>query len=267
MKFQIGAMTFGDILDRGLKILLSRLGVYYAINLLVLAPLIVIQVFMPALVYSTGNVIFGALLSLVALVLLLVLQPIGSAAILRIISQEFIDQSVSLGDALRFAMTRFGSLLGTSILASLMIFVGLLLFVVPGVIFMLNYSLIAQIVVVEGLSGQPALNRSKDLVAGWRGRVFGIILLIGIVNFAVGYVFGLVLPDAGVVRNAQGILVPQFSIVNSLIKNLGLELIQILLSTYSAICITLIYYDLRIRKEGYDLELAARQESKPTEAL
>jgi hypothetical protein len=31
--------------------------------------------------------------------------------------------------------------------------------------------------------------------------------------------------------------------------------------TYSAVCFTLMYFDLRIRKEGFDLELAAKQQS------
>ena len=43
--------------------------------------------------------------------------------------------------------------------------------------------------------------------------------------------------------------------------------ISILFATYSAICTTLIYFDLRARKEGYDLELAARREAAPAEEL
>ncbi len=35
-------------------------------------------------------------------------------------------------------------------------------------------------------------------------------------------------------------------------------LVQYLVAAYSAICWTLFYFDLRIRKEGYDLELAAK---------
>jgi hypothetical protein len=41
-------------------------------------------------------------------------------------------------------------------------------------------------------------------------------------------------------------------------------LLNFLVQTYGAICFTLLYFDLRIRKEGYDLELAARQQAAPT---
>ena len=40
MKFQIAAMTVGDILDRGLKMLLANLPAFYLINLMVLWPII-----------------------------------------------------------------------------------------------------------------------------------------------------------------------------------------------------------------------------------
>ena len=43
MKFQIGAMTVGDILDRGLKMLLANLPAFYLINLLVLWPIIIFR--------------------------------------------------------------------------------------------------------------------------------------------------------------------------------------------------------------------------------
>ena len=35
MRFPLGEMTVGDILDRGLKLLFARLPVFYAVNLLV----------------------------------------------------------------------------------------------------------------------------------------------------------------------------------------------------------------------------------------
>ena len=36
---------------------------------------------------------------------------------------------------------------------------------------------------------------------------------------------------------------------------------------YAAICVTLLYFDLRIRKEGFDLEMAARQHSRNPQEL
>ncbi len=270
MKFQLGAMTVGDILDRGLKIMLNRLGVFYVINLLVLTPYILLELALPAILFNAANPLLALVLTLGAVVLMFLLQPIGAAAILHVISEEYVGRRVSLGESLRFALTRFGPLLGTTILAGLIIALGFMLLVVPGIIFWLNYALIAQVVVVEGLSGEPALKRSKDLVTGWRGRVFGIFVLVLVLSAALGIVTAQMehfLPSYTAVRDAAGRPSVQFNFVNHSFQVLVTLFMNILFSTYSTVCITLVYFDLRVRKEGYDLELAARQEAAPAEVV
>src|SRR6266852_2239690 len=106
---QIGAMSAGDILDRGLKLLLARLPTYYAIDLLVLAPVLLVQLAIPLLQMGQSLTPQSAALqvvvaSLIVLLLTLILQPIATAAILHIIAQEFIGQRAGMGDALRFAL-------------------------------------------------------------------------------------------------------------------------------------------------------------------
>jgi uncharacterized membrane protein len=190
------------------------------------------------------------------------------------ISQEFIDQPVSMGAALRFALRRFGSLLFTSILVGLVIGVGLILCFVPGILFYVWYVFYAQVVVVESLSGSSAMNRSKSLTEGYRWRVFGLLVLFIVIT----YIFQLgvslmqyVLPSYEAVpvprRNQFDLgvkLVPVYP--NVLINILVIQLISILVQTYQAICITLMYFDLRNRKEGFDLEMAAREQQQSDES-
>src|SRR5947209_14566294 len=189
MKFPIGAMSVGDVLDRGLKLLLARLPAYYLINLIVLSPLIVLQAFvLPSVIGSdapenmAGVLVGGGLL---ALVLTLILQPIGTAAILYIITQDYVDRRVTIGQAFSFALGRFGALLGTSILAGLITGLGFVLCIVPGVYFAVIYAFVGQVVVLEGLSGGEALSRSKNLVSGYFGRTLGVLALIFVINFMI----------------------------------------------------------------------------------
>jgi hypothetical protein len=270
MKFQIGAMTVGDILDRSMRLLMARLPTFYVINLIVLAPMIALQLALPLLTgQATGGVVtpeaamFALLGVLAAFLLLLILQPIGTAAILHIIAQEFVDRSVTLGQAFAFALSRFGAVLGTSILFGLIWILGLMLCLVPGFIFWMWYVFYAQVPVVEGLSGMAALNRSKELTEGYRGRILGLILLM----LVIGWVFQgaaamlqLVLRPEEVVFTDAG---PQrtFHYQNYAINVVVSQLVQILVVTFNAVCMTLAYFDLRIRKEGYDLELAAQQQA------
>jgi hypothetical protein len=273
MKFQIGAMTVGDILDRGLKLLIARLPTFYLISLIVLAPVIFYLLMLPALMSAEsglGAVVGGGL---VVWVLALILQQIGAAAILHVISQEFIDQRVGIGAAFGFALKRFGTLILASILTGLMIGFGLILCIVPGIIFWSWYALVAQVVVVEGLGANAALNRSKDLTAGFRGRVLGLLLLfivIALIPTGAVQLLELVIPstervpidqaDAGF--GLRGLAYTEvFNYRNYAINTVLGQLVNILVQTFQAVCLTLLYFDLRIRKEGFDLELAARQQA------
>src|SRR5262249_46339786 len=67
---------------------------------------------------------------------------------------------------------------------------------------------------------------------------------------------GTVLPPQEVIPVENGLRV-KVNPLNHIIITLISELAAILFATYLAVCTTLLYFDLRIRKEGFDLELAA----------
>jgi hypothetical protein len=263
MKFQIGAMTVGDILDRGLKLLLARLPALYIINLIVLLPVIAYQLVVPLLLEAESPTAAVGVLggTFLMLILTLILQPIGTAAILHIISQEFIDRHVGIGSAFGFALSRFGSLLVASIITGIIIGFGFLFCLVPGFIFWTWYAFFAQVIVVEGLSASASLDRSKRLGEGYRWRIFGIIFLIGLLSNIIPSFLNigleLVLPATERVPIAGGGFRTVQHFGNQAIHTLVTSLVTIVFATYQAVCLTLLYFDLRIRKEGYDLEVAA----------
>jgi hypothetical protein len=269
MRFQIGAMSVGDILDRGLKVLLARLPAFYVINLLVLWPTVLVQLALPYLAteeagpQSPAGAIVVAVGALVILLLTVILQPLGIAATLHIIAQDFVDKKASIGEAFSFAFRRFGMLLGTSILVGLVVGLGSLLCLVPGIIFLFWYMLSGQVVVVEGIGGTRAMARSKDLTSGFRGRVAGLFFLFLIISMILGGVIGAlgyVLPTYEMVATPTGTkAIPNYT--NNAIQVVVNFLVNTLVQTYNAVCMTLLYFDLRIRKEGFDLELAAQQQS------
>ena len=213
VKYQIGAMSVGDILDRGLKLLLARLPAFYTINLIVFAPTLVLQLLLPLLQEQSepaspaqALTALGGLLLLI--VLMLILQPLGTAAILHIIAREFVDEQASVGDAFRFALPRFGRLLGASILAGLTIGLGMLLCLVPGILFAIWYVFVGQVVVVENRGAVDALTRSKQLGEGFRGRIFGmfcLFLLMGLVLGSAANLLNLILPNHEEVSTPAGI--------------------------------------------------------------
>jgi hypothetical protein len=269
MKFAIGEMTVGDILDRGLKIMLARLPTFFAIDLIVLAPLFVVQTIFPIVLLSDKpgatpdmGVAFGLLgMSFFVLLLTLILAPLGTAAILHVISQEFIERRASLGEALRVGLARFAPLLGASIVAGFGIVFGLVACIVPGLIFMVWWAFITQVVVVERQGALESLGRSKQLVEGYGWRVFGVLLLVGIINIVIQSIvqipLSMFLNPYEVVKTNLGPQQHLVSIPYLVINNAVMFCITVVLQAFQASCMTLLYFDLRIRKEGFDLELLA----------
>jgi hypothetical protein len=268
MKYQIGAMTVGDILDRGLKLLFTRLGTFYLINLIFLAPVIVVQLLLPV----SGMPILMTMSALILLLLVLILQPVATAAQLYVVAQEFVDRRVSVAQALGFAFPRFGSLLGASIMVGLLFGVGALLCLVPGLIFLVWYIFTTQVIVVEGAGASAAMERSKVLTAGFRWRVFGVFVLVLVLTYIAQFALLSVQYVLPPYENVRTEVVPAFggelqvrtgrklNYGNYAINVVLQQLATILVQTYGAICWTLFYFDLRIRKEGFDLELAAQKQ-------
>lgn len=271
MRFPLGTMTVGDILDRGLKLLLARLPVFYTINLIVLTPVILVQLAAPFVVEGAGRpdpATMGAALgvTMFAVLLALILQPICTASILYIVMEEYAGRRRTIGEAFSFALTRFLPLIGASILVGVLVFVGMLMCCLPGIYLGVAFAFVSQVVVLEKLGPIDALSRSQRLVSGFWWRVFGVLFFIGLANLviqmAIGAGLGFALPTEEVIPTDEGNRV-QLNPVNHIITILVAQLVNILFTTYIAVCTTLLYLDQRIRKEGFDLELAAQLGEEP----
>jgi hypothetical protein len=258
MKFKLGAMTFGEILDRGLKILFARLPAFLILGAILLLPMFIVQILQPQIVSGVG-----AAAGIVMVLFFMIFSFIYAGAVVDVISREYHGKTVSIGGAISFALRRFGPLLGTALLTGLVIGLGLLLLIIPGIIFSIWFAFVTQVVMVEGLSGTSAMSRSKELTKGHGGRIFGILFIIGLLNglINVGLTMGLAsaLPVQQIVVGRGGLEYGPVNMTNLVILSFIEYVISIFTSSFQSICVTLMYFDLRVRKEGYDLEVLASQ--------
>jgi hypothetical protein len=156
--------------------------------LVVIAQLIVVFA-LPAERTVTDKVIFSwpyLILSIVAGIV---------SMIVSIASIYIINDNTSAKDALSHAPKIVWPYFLTSLLLSLIILVGFLLLIVPGIIFAVWYSLVGIVVIVENIKYMQALTRSKELVKGHTGEVLvrwvvgGLlaILIIGVPSGIISY--------------------------------------------------------------------------------
>jgi hypothetical protein len=118
---------------------------------------------------------------------------------------------------------------------------------------LVRFAFTVQAVVLEDLGPIAALGRSWTLMRGSFWRVLGIIVLIYFLIQIITLVPSALL---GGVIGAVFSELDQFMLQQSLSQLVG-YVIQIFVLPLQLIGYTLLYYDVRVRKEGFDIELRA----------
>jgi hypothetical protein len=172
--------------------------------------------------------------------------PFATGAVVLAVSDAYLGRPVDSGAALRGAAARLGALVGVGLVQGLLIALGLLLLVVPGLVALAWTAVAAAVVAVEGASVSGALARSRELARGQVGHVLRTIVIGGVI-----YLVGLLLAGMAVGLASMGTEAPPK------VATLLSQIVQILFYPILAVTITLLYYDMRIRKEGFDIEVMA----------
>jgi hypothetical protein len=110
--------------------------------------------------------------------------PLYAGAVLIVVAGRLTGTRVSYREAMQVGLHNWGRLFGARLVSSLFIGLGLLAFVVPGIILMLRYSLIDPVVVLEGAGANDSRERSAELARGrlrelFAGHIILFALLLG----------------------------------------------------------------------------------------
>jgi ABC-type multidrug transport system fused ATPase/permease subunit len=81
-------------------------------------------------------------------------------------------------------------LIGVGILAGIAIGIGFLFLVIPGLILLTIWSVIAPVIVVEHSGVMGSFGRSRELVRGNGWQVFGVIFVVFLISAVVGAILG-----------------------------------------------------------------------------
>lgn len=175
------------------------------------------------------------------------LSAIGVAATTYIVSGAYLGRDVTANDALRRALGLLGRLLVLTMMTSLIIGFGTVLLIVPGMMLFSGLALSTAVLVLEApISPNNAMNRSWQLTKGSRWKVFLTILVAALL---------LVVPTMAV--GLLGVFGAVVGLWSKLIPLVLVSILELFVYPFIYIVITVLYYDMRVRKEGFDLELLA----------
>ncbi len=139
--------------------------------------------------------------------------------------------------------------------------------------FSVRWIFYVETVIIEKCSVGEALRRSSELVQENWWKVFGIICLILLSSSAVRYILenslGIVLISANLAGGTDLITLIQWSIMDNVLDTksypfyvimTGAQMVlKALVVPIWIIGVTLLYFDRRVRKEGYDIEIVANR--------
>ena len=171
-----------------------------------------------------------------------------TGAVILLVSQTYLGEEPTIAEVLRGAFGRLWSLVLAGIYQGLLVLVGFILLVIPAFIFFAWAFAMPMVIVLEGRGVSAAFTRSRELA---RGNILRILLTLGaayVLVLVVSLAFGAV---AGALILATG--VGHARVLVAVLTGLGYIVAS---PIYSGIG-TMLYYDLRMRKEGFDLEMMA----------
>jgi len=250
-------LQVGEILDAAMKVYRQRFGPIFKAAFVVVAPIevliVLIQLSIPEDAFeetaddaaATAGVFGGGAIYLLAFVGLLLVTALA----MRIISDSYLGRPHDWGQSVMAALRKLPSLGWLMLLYVSCLFAGLPYCGVMTVYLYAAFSLCVPILMLEDVRGARALHRSRRLVEGRWWPVSGALLVAFLLTIVVKVFFTVVLFGAGFATQDFTV----FLIIGTVLSIISSSVV----APFTAAVITIVYFDMRVRKEGFDLELLA----------
>jgi len=217
-------LDIGGVFEATTEIYKKCFGTVWIVALILLVPTAIIV----GLLGNDGlGGLLGSLIQLVATAWLL-------GSIIRIVQDVEQDGQVdwSVGDILGSVTGKLIGIILLQIVVSILVFIGFIFFVIPGVILALMWSVSMPSLVVEDKGVFDSMSRSSELTKQNRMRILGVVLVVLVLYIAI-FVIAALLTAA----------VPVLGII-------ALIIVGVLAYPYIAIISAVLYYRLVELKDG-----------------
>ena len=175
-----------------------------------------------------STIVLGVLTALIVAVI----QQLLTGAITRGAAGSVVGREVDVRASYSYALSRLWGLIGLAILIGLVVGIGFILLIIPGVIFLVFLSVAIPAFVIEKLGVTTAMSRSWNLVRNYWWHTLGVIAVTFVITWLIGTVLG--------------------AIGGSSLIGIWLTsaIAQTLTAPFMALVLVLLYVDLRARHEG-----------------
>ena len=262
-------LRVGEILEVAINIVLKNWRTLMKAVLVVVIPIQILSIAVLATVLPDADLItnqnafsgaepgadisgsdIGALFVAYGMIGLLgwVLTAFATAACFKAVSDAYLGATPDWRESLGYARGRVLSLLWVTVLVGFGVVFALIALIIPGIWLYVAWSVAVVAFLFEGVKGTKALGRSFQLVKGRWWPTCGTLLIAVILAALVGGILGGLVSAVALTDVGDSLL--GAAIVNGISTGVA----QLITTPVTIAIVTIIYFDLRVRKEGVDLE-------------
>jgi hypothetical protein len=245
MKYELRKLSFGETLGQAFNLYVDNFVALFMFSLASSIPMIILT--HTVILNDRGTAGLNRTLSgLLLIVLYLVVNTLCTALTIELISKKYLKHHESIGQYIGHVLPFIFPILGLAILQAIIIGLGFLAFFVPGVYFALGLSVAGQVLIVERKTVMESISRSFFITRGKKLEIAGFWLILVAVNFVARKTLDLVYT---LIARMDAVIQTKLILAYTLA-----HLVDILITPIGACIFILIYFNLRIEKEGFDLE-------------
>ena len=264
-----------EVIDAAFKLMRRHARTLFTIAAVVLLPLGIVEYFLSLFIEATiptnprlipetappdvalellledlGPILLAGLLSGLLSALAQAVVQLGSV---EAIAEVYLDREPNWRTSLGAGLKRLPAGVGVFLIAVVPLTVGFLLCGLPGIWLAVMWSMTVPVLAVEKLGPTASLGRSWRLVKNRFWPVLGVLALSFLISLVIQSVFSFAITASFLFSGTVALEIQ--ALVNTVSR--------ILVTPFTASVFAVLYFDLRVRQEGFDLERMAAAIGQP----
>jgi hypothetical protein len=194
--------------------------------------------------YNPAYYITLILISFGSFLFIMVGSGFLSGFITHILSKKILGKEITSGDYSTNIFPLILPIIGVSFLVGMVTVFGIVMFIAPGIIFALAFCLSTEILVIEKKSITKSMNRSWNLTKGSKGTIFAYCIVITLIILLI---------------SMPVLIITEVLKIEPVTKVIITSAVSIFTGPLSACLFVVIYFNLRVSKEGFNVEHLVNQ--------
>ena len=200
---------------------------------------------------SGGFLAFGLIGLLVGVIISLVAYLFSQGGAIFAVSDLYLGRPTTIGASLQRMWGHLLNLFGVSLLNGLAILGATFFLIIPGIYVACRLITCLPAALLEDLGARESLSRSFALTKDNAGRAFGIYVIYLVMLYAIIMVFTF----PSLFLTAMLAKDPSMAWISLALVQIGTFVAGTLVGPFFLIATSVFYYDLRVRKEAFDLQM------------